>query len=275
MAKELTKAQMQELYKRAVDGYANKVKLEKPFKKTLDSFYDKVNSDFKSYYAKYGHVQNMQDYQKELESILNEQHIKAGNAFSSNLRNVYGKSPNDKSIQIKIDANVKGSAAQRAHLSSHKMIGTMSDYADKAVKNASVSLALSEEEITNASIARISSELLANSFVRSSVTATITETAAGAENGKDIESQTLNDYDAELDGLDGKSITEMQQQKVWIAILDAHTRDAHVEADGQTVNIDEPFEVDGEQLMEPCDDSMGASAENICNCRCSCEIILL
>jgi hypothetical protein len=59
--------------------------------------------------------------------------------------------------------------------------------------------------------------------------------------------------------------------KTWITTIDGKQRDWHDEANGQTVPIDEPFEVDGELLMEPCDDSLGASAENIVNCRCSVE----
>jgi uncharacterized protein with gpF-like domain len=57
--------------------------------------------------------------------------------------------------------------------------------------------------------------------------------------------------------------------KVWQANLDEKTRQAHVEADWQTVNADEPFVVMGENLMFPGDESMGASLENIINCRCS------
>lgn len=56
--------------------------------------------------------------------------------------------------------------------------------------------------------------------------------------------------------------------KRWLQTLDSRTRDAHVEAGGQTVAFDEPFIVDGEQMMFPSDDSLGASARNIIQCRC-------
>ncbi|MCD8208419.1 MAG: phage head morphogenesis protein, partial [Bacteroidales bacterium] len=61
----------------------------------------------------------------------------------------------------------------------------------------------------------------------------------------------------------------IEMEKVWMATLDDKTRDAHGEADGQAVPEDEPFEVGGEQLMYPGDDSMGASGWNIYNCRCT------
>lgn len=57
--------------------------------------------------------------------------------------------------------------------------------------------------------------------------------------------------------------------KTWV-ISGNNTRPSHLEADGQEVDQDEPFLVDGEELMYPRDSSMGASAGNIINCACTC-----
>ena len=56
--------------------------------------------------------------------------------------------------------------------------------------------------------------------------------------------------------------------KTWV-ISGNNTRPSHLEADGQEVDQDEPFLVDGEELMYPRDSSMGASAGNIINCACT------
>lgn len=56
-------------------------------------------------------------------------------------------------------------------------------------------------------------------------------------------------------------------RKRWIATKDGRTRHEHGMADGQTVNIDEPFIVGGEKMMFPADPS--ASGWNIYNCRCT------
>jgi hypothetical protein len=58
-------------------------------------------------------------------------------------------------------------------------------------------------------------------------------------------------------------------QKRWVATHDSRTREAHLEADGQTVDNDKPFIVGGEELMYPGDKSLGASGWNIYNCRCT------
>ncbi len=45
-------------------------------------------------------------------------------------------------------------------------------------------------------------------------------------------------------------------------------RPTHLEADGQTVPIDEPFDVSGVKFMYPQDDSLGAGPEDTINCFC-------
>ena len=60
--------------------------------------------------------------------------------------------------------------------------------------------------------------------------------------------------------------------KKWIATEDERTRPAHHHADGQIVPLDQPFDVGGEKLMYPGDDS--GSGWNVINCRCTIVQIL-
>lgn len=54
--------------------------------------------------------------------------------------------------------------------------------------------------------------------------------------------------------------------KEWI-VTSGNPRPAHADADGQEVPIDEPFDVDGEDMMYPGDPS--GSVENVVNCMCT------
>lgn len=54
--------------------------------------------------------------------------------------------------------------------------------------------------------------------------------------------------------------------KKWVATNDARTRSTHAAANGQTVNMDEDFNIDGVP-MEYAGDSKGG-AKNVINCRC-------
>jgi uncharacterized protein with gpF-like domain len=59
--------------------------------------------------------------------------------------------------------------------------------------------------------------------------------------------------------------------KEWVATNDDRTRQSHIDADGQTVELDEDFQVDGEGLDSPCDPS--GSPENVINCRCAANYV--
>lgn len=56
-------------------------------------------------------------------------------------------------------------------------------------------------------------------------------------------------------------------KKVWLATLDERTRDSHAEMDGVEVDVDEPFDVNGSDLMFPADPNGDPS--EVYNCRCT------
>jgi HK97 family phage portal protein len=66
--------------------------------------------------------------------------------------------------------------------------------------------------------------------------------------------------------------SEVVSGKSWLSALTDRTRDAHAEAHGQEVGIDEPFIVGGESLDYPGDPS--GSPGNIINCLCSTLAVL-
>lgn len=63
-------------------------------------------------------------------------------------------------------------------------------------------------------------------------------------------------------------LAKTQFTHTWDATIDSVTRPHHFEADGLTVPIDEPFVIAGEKMLFPGDDSLGATAKNLINCRC-------
>lgn len=59
------------------------------------------------------------------------------------------------------------------------------------------------------------------------------------------------------------------KSKRWVTSRDERVRPAHESAEGQTVALDSPFVVAGQELMFPGDHEHGASADNTINCRCT------
>ncbi len=69
--------------------------------------------------------------------------------------------------------------------------------------------------------------------------------------------------------------TGLELNKVWISAKDNRTRRRprdkfdHLHMDGKLVGYEDSFNVDGETMQQPGDRKNGASAGNICNCRCA------
>lgn len=62
---------------------------------------------------------------------------------------------------------------------------------------------------------------------------------------------------------------QLSVSKIWLAGEDDRTRHTHAEVDGQKRPHNEPFNVNGWPMQFPGDDSYGAPAGEIINCRCS------
>lgn len=76
------------------------------------------------------------------------------------------------------------------------------------------------------------------------------------------ETNWIYNYDNHL------KIAQDQNTHTWLSKRDERVRLHHIEADGQTVPIDEPFIIGGYPMMFPLDDSLGAPVDEIAGCRC-------
>lgn len=66
-----------------------------------------------------------------------------------------------------------------------------------------------------------------------------------------------------------------KMKKRWIATTDGRVREDHLAMNGVEVNEDEPFVLpNGDKLMFPGDISLGASPENVINCRCTMIVFI-
>lgn len=68
-----------------------------------------------------------------------------------------------------------------------------------------------------------------------------------------------------------KAVKAGKTKKKWIDIGDKRERKTHLEVGGTILPIDEPFSVGDSLLQFPKDTSLGASADEIVNCRCSIQ----
>lgn len=68
-----------------------------------------------------------------------------------------------------------------------------------------------------------------------------------------------------------KAVKARKTKKKWIDVGDKRERKTHLEVGGTILPIDEPFSVGDSLLQFPKDTSLGASADEIVNCRCSIQ----
>lgn len=68
-----------------------------------------------------------------------------------------------------------------------------------------------------------------------------------------------------------KAVKAGKTKKKWIDVGDKRERKTHLEVGGITLPIGEPFSVGDSLLQFPKDTSLGASADEIVNCRCSIQ----
>lgn len=70
-----------------------------------------------------------------------------------------------------------------------------------------------------------------------------------------------------LGSLQGAKNSNLNLNKVWLSTIDGREREEHAIANGQTVGLDKPFIVAGEELQYPAD--ARGSAGNVIQCRCT------
>ncbi|WP_235617732.1 phage minor head protein [Brevibacillus brevis] len=71
--------------------------------------------------------------------------------------------------------------------------------------------------------------------------------------------------------MEGRKQSGLVKKKRWRAANNKRKRKDHKKANGQTVDIDEHFDVGGEKLMHPGDPA--GSANQIVKCRCTMQAV--
>ena len=114
--------------------------------------------------------------------------------------------------------------------------------------------------------ARIAGAVTARHLRGRLTTIATTETQHAAEASKATEADVLS---GRTPAIVAPAPADAGVTKEWVTVGDENVRDAHVAADSQTVDMAKPYTVGGELLRYPGDTSLGASAGNVMNCRCS------
>jgi hypothetical protein len=250
----------------AAADLALKLKQERKIRKEFRTFFSHLSNKYARHFARTGDILARTSHRDETRDMLHHHYKDTAHKFSGQIRKRLGQPDNNEKIfDQRITYRINREADKRSEEHADLIADTTDKNMREALKRATAEAAAAGIVLTNIQKASRAKEELAEYLRERLDLISITETQGAAESGKIFEMEELIEGDAHFDG---ESIRESEPTKTWVAILDEHTREWHAEADGQEVPVDEPFIVKGEELMVPGDESMGASPDNICNCRC-------
>jgi hypothetical protein len=263
---------LKQRYINAADSFAKKIKTERNIRSKINNHLRTISRDAFDAFARTGNTRSIREYRALIEQDIEQHFVNVAKIFSNTIRSSVGKPKNNTAVNLEVGNKILSSGEYRAYRSSHSIMDTTSKQIDNILFAVKKKAKEKGKDLTNEQVARISKRAFNMRVISRSNSIAITETQYAAESGKRIEFDKLFELDSEF--ADGTQMSDVKSKKMWIAVLDDHTREEHALADGQEVEINEPFIVGGEMLMYPGDDSMGASVANVIRCRCSSEIIL-
>ncbi len=253
-----------------------KLMLEENFTKNIRIFLKNSYGEALSIYAESGKIIRFSLFRACLSKIIYKQYRIVQKYFSHQMRDevkkkytfyIQKKSVNtvNDSIQFALEAFALSQSDQGAM----QILSTSQTSYEKIINDVASEylqgdIPLNYDEIAN----EAKKELNKNATSRAK-TISITETQNAAENAKFTEAERIYREDLYENYNDEILFENEDSTKDWETVGDDRVRPIHEEADGQRVNINDPFEVGGEFLMYPRDDSLGASESNIIRCRCS------
>lgn len=249
---------------------ALKLRHENQLIRELTDLYNNMINAATNQYAQNNTAFDVSIYSAAIAAILANHYVKTSRTFTKFTNSLLENSSTMNQLQLIADQDQTADSAQdiltRINLSALDVnLQNAQDYADN-----------SANEITKTNVAQLASIValgLSVAEFKSQLKITykarvpmISQTSiqAAAESTKDV---NINVIDTELKnnlGAQAKLVT-----KTWNTKLDGLERPSHNEAHGQTVKASQPFVVKNQLLKHPGDTSLGASLDNVINCRCS------
>lgn len=259
--------------RQAAIDLASKLRLEIDFVRKMRSFFADVRGEFRDLFALNGTIFDITLFRQELETLLTRQYARTAAEFTGRLTDELTKNflyETKQGEEETVTAAVALLMANRSQRQAQFILATTQAEMDAAIAVVQAEALAADEFLDNDEIAeRASRRLVRPQSARSSLIAA-TEVNAMAEATKLTEFETLVALGVTLES--GEALSSVVVKR-WDAVLDEKTRINHAVADGQQRASGDPFVVGGQLLLHPGDTSLGATADNIINCRCSTQFV--
>lgn len=280
--------------KQALSDFYDDVKLkyEKRLERGLRSLFKQILDDLVFFYSVNGQIQNFRDYEQELTVLLKKSYREASKYFSEHYDREMSNQQDDgdnsellvflillrkratSDIFISIDRQIK----MMAPLHSAQILRTTQNIIISELDKAATTLSGGTAFPTNSEVIKGAAPVIRdrnrNRAGAISTTEVGTATGIGSQAEDDIFNAAVNtqkkntNVETILKPKDFEALLALELVKTWISLLDSAVREAHLSAHGQEVDVNKPFTVGGQRLMQPLDTSLGASLDNTIGCRC-------
>lgn len=243
----------------ARESMTAKLKLEDALRPQLTRYNNKVIQNYIRELGLHGNLFNIQVMDLELRDILFLHYQKTQDVFSDN----FGIPPTEEEDELILAAMFiffSQEAPANARLINSTTTRDMVGALDLARADPLVI-----DSPDRRTLATVAGANLNRKLTGRVATILTSETQVAAESSKLTEAQVLSGLEPSVIGGSARSAGA---RKEWVTVGDDRVRVSHIVADGQKVDINEPFIVQGQQLMVPRDRSRGASMDNVMGCRC-------
>lgn len=255
----------------AIQQLAKKLRLEAHVIPKLTRFFRGMSRTIQPVMKVTGKVPPMVPFREDLIKILTKHYDRTSKAFEGDTIKTLTKSIEFKQEDIlgeavsQIDGTLFDLIVRRAPIQADLILDTTEKELNEALSKSIIEAAKENETLTLAQQGRKVAQDFSSKIPGKVDTIAMFETQTMAEDTKLIEAEAVVDAGVVIGGVS----TAIAMQKTWNTILDERTRDSHALADLQERRVGQPFIVQGQRLKVPGDTSLGASLDNVINCRCA------
>jgi len=239
-----------------------KMRLERRLSMKMVSQFNAIASDTKKHYITTKNVLLALLFLPEMQYLIENHYLTVAKVFA--------KRVNKDDVKLTIDEakilrnKIMQDAKRNADVSSKEILDTVQRDINASFAEARTEALKKQEVLSTRKLASImSAKFKRKSIARAKTTIPLTQTQQAAEKTK------YNVFNAHHNAINKPN--KKTGIKTWHTIGDDRVREAHREANLQSQQLNLPFEVGGEQLMQPGDTSLGATPGNTINCRCSAQ----
>jgi len=219
-------------------------------------------------YASFGAFPNLDEHKTTLTNLLNTQYDGTSKEFISQVRDSLGAPENSAELNELINAQNEINKSMDIVSATKFITETTNKDLNRSVRDIIVAAALVGIVLSDEEVAKMGKKKFDELSRGRLDTISMTQTQQAAEGAKNSEMQTLVRNTAIFVAAN-VNLGRDKIQKTWKTVRDNRVRRAHMAAESQTVEFNTPYIVGRQRLMYPGDTSLGASLDNIINCRCS------